>query len=49
MLRERDARINTTSKAKWVDNELVWRLWRRLKYNAHPKAYDSVVQTRSSM
>lgn len=50
VLKKHDVKISMDGKGRWVDNVLIERLWRSLKYEeVYLKAYESVAEARRSI
>jgi putative transposase len=50
VLKEHDIRISMDGKGRWIDNVMVERLWRSLKYEeVYLKAYETVAEARQSI
>jgi putative transposase len=50
VLEEHDVKISMDGKGRWIDNVMVERLWRSLKYEeVYVKAYESVREARQSI
>ena len=50
MLTEHGVKISMDGKGRWIDNVMVERLWRSLKYEeVYLKAYESVAEARHAI
>jgi len=50
VLKSNDVRISMDSKGRWVDNVMIERLWRSVKYEeVYLKAYGNMAAARSSL
>ena len=50
MLKANDIKISMDGKGRWVDNVMVERLWRSVKYEeVYLRAYDTIVEARSGI
>ena len=50
VLERNNVRISMDGKGRWVDNVIIERLWRSVKYEeVYLKAYDSVAEARNSL